>query len=327
VPGGNVPGVRGFGFGPNELVDVHIDDPDGPLTATIPTDSKGGWLGTGITLPTPLPGGQHMLYGVGRDSGIVGPGPVLVTVTGDISPRTVAAGDVTVFTGTGFVPQEPVQVYFPNGTPVTDYADATGSVSIPVVSPPEPYGGGDVTAVASSGVVAAHFTVTARFTTVDTAEPYQEAPVTLTGFGADESVVASFDNGGTTQTFAADDFGSVNDQLLLDTTYGNHSITMTGVTTGVSKTFSRIQLPAQMTVAPDHGPVGTVVTITSGPGWAPGSTVHLIWQLKSVKDLVADDTGAILGTWTIPSHSPGGVRMALQDDVLHVQATTTFTVQ
>src|SRR5207249_8205461 len=56
VPGGNVPGVSGQGFGPSETVDIHIDSTSGPVVGTNTTDSSGQFPGKPIPLPSPLPG-------------------------------------------------------------------------------------------------------------------------------------------------------------------------------------------------------------------------------------------------------------------------------
>jgi hypothetical protein len=83
-----------------------------------------------------------------------------------------------------------------------------------------------------------------------------------------------------------------------------------------------------VTVSPGSGKPGTVVTITSGPGWVPGETLTLVWRgVVTEATLTADADGSISTTFTIPSHVPGAVSIELNDDVLSQTSTTYFTVK
>jgi hypothetical protein len=75
---GNSRTVKGFGFAPNENVDVRLDSQTGTISFTIKAASDGTFTKTGWVVPN-LPGSSHMLYGVGKTSGIVGPG--LLTIS------------------------------------------------------------------------------------------------------------------------------------------------------------------------------------------------------------------------------------------------------
>src|SRR4029453_18286752 len=74
---GNSRTVKGFGFAPNENVDVRLDSQTGTITFTIKAASDGTFSKTGWVVPN-LPGSSHMLYGVGTTSGIVGPGKLTI---------------------------------------------------------------------------------------------------------------------------------------------------------------------------------------------------------------------------------------------------------
>jgi hypothetical protein len=326
VPGSTVGGTSANALGAAETVDVHLDSVTGLIVRTATTDATGKMPNGTLTLPTPLAGGVHTLYAVGRTTGIMGWGPVGVTADGAISPGALKAGDVTTFAGVGFVPGQSVSVSFPGGSPVSQTADSTGSVSIAVSSPPEPAGGGVVTASSASGTVTDTFTTLAAFYGPTTGEPGDLSLITLTGFGANETINASFDAGPVSQTFLTDVHGSLSVNLRLSTTFGTHDITVTGASTAITRTDARVAMPAWMTVSPSSGSVGTVVTVTSRSGWVPGSTVHLYWGSNPVKDMTADSAGSVSTTYTIPQHAPGDVTMKLKDDVLLQSPTTTFTV-
>ena len=75
---GNSRTVKGFGFAANENVDVRLDSPTGTISFTIKAASDGTFSKTGWIVPN-LPGSSHMLYGVGKTSGIVGPGPLTIS--------------------------------------------------------------------------------------------------------------------------------------------------------------------------------------------------------------------------------------------------------
>jgi len=324
LPGGTW-SVHGYGFGAGETVDLRADAPTGQVLATVTADSTGSFPATSVTIPSPFAGGQHMLYGVGRSTGTVGPGPATVTAKGTLTPVAVAAGDATTYSGVGFVPGETVSASFPGGAPVTGQADATGSVALTLVSPAEPNPGGVVTAAAPSGTVSTSYTVVHRFTLPSTAEPGNAVGFTLTGYNAGEQVTATFDGGPAAATYTADATGSVNTTLTLSTTFGNHTVAMTGAASAVTMSKS-ITLPAWMAISPTSGPVGTVITITSGPGWIGGETVHVKWNGGVVKDVTADSFGRVNTTYTIPTHASGPVTVKLSDDLLGVSATATFTV-
>ena len=107
----------------------------------------------------------------------------------------------------------------------------------------------------------------------DTGEPQQTVDVSVTGFGASENVNVKLD--GTTElTMATDQWGSADGSLLLDTTFGRHSISFVGTSSGVVRNKS-ILLKQWVNLDPNSGPTGTVVHVTSGPGWKPGERVQV----------------------------------------------------
>jgi hypothetical protein len=325
-PGTNLPYVKGSGFGPTEPVDIRLDAPTGQLLTTVSTDGSGAFT-TGVPLPTPLTGGPHMFYGVGETSGIVGQGPFTVIPDGTLNPAAVVAGDTTTFTGVGFVPQETVDVSFPGSDPVQAVADVTGTAVATLTAPPEPAPDGRVTAAAPSGTATPKYTTKPGIDTVDQCAPYATVAVTITGFAPSEPVDASLDGGSPLMTFTTDASGSASGTMVMATTFGSHSLTMKGRTSGIVKVKPKIDMPATMTLSPTSGPVGTAVLITSGPGWSPGRIVHLKWLAGTwIADLTADGTGTVTYVWVVPQHGAGDVNVSLADDFLKLKASTTFTV-
>jgi hypothetical protein len=326
VPGQTVP-VRGGGFGTNETVDFHVDSPVGPVLGSALTDATGAFALTQATVPTPFPGGQHMLYGVGRSSGIVGPGPMGVLPDSSIDTIALAVGDRTTFVGVGFRPNEPVTVAFPFDSGVVRTADSTGTVTATLTTPAEPAPGGVVTAQgAMSGTTTDDYRVVPTFVAPATSEPYRSVPVTLTGFGPAETVRFDFDGGPVSQTFVTDAQGSLSANLVLSTTFKIHDINAVGASSGVAKKVT-ITLPGTMSISPTSGPEGTVVTVDSGPGWVPNETVHLLLGMSQLKNVTADSTGTVHTTFTMPHYQVGAqVTVKLSDTGLGLTLPVVFTV-
>jgi hypothetical protein len=324
-PGGSLK-VSGGGFAPREVVQLKLDSATAATAATATASSTGTLTDVSVPVPNPYPGGSHTIFGIGLTSGVAGRGPFTVIPGISISPTALVAGVPTTMSGIGFVPGELVFASFPDGTSWKETADGAGSVTIAMVSPELPAPGGVVTGSGSSGSATAAYTVLARFSMPETGRPLDPSPVTLTGYGPAEAITAKFDGTASGQTFTTDPNGSLRADLTLPSTFGTHTIAMNGGTTAISKT-AKVTLPATMTIAPTSGPVGTVVTIDSGPGWIPGSVVKLIWKAKTtVKLLTADAAGEIHTTWTIPQHSPGAVPLKLKSADLGLTASSTFTV-
>src|SRR4029077_4966396 len=160
-----------------------------------------------------------------------------------------------------------------------------GSFIVGLISPPEPAPGGEVTAVANSGTTHAHFNTIAVLTVTGTPKP-RNIPVSVTGFGVSERVSIKVDQSNGT-ILQADANGSAQGVITRSTLFGAHTLTATGLTSGVTATTS-IEIPATMQLRPTSGPVGTVVTVRSGPGWGSSATVQLWINGGRVKDFIAD---------------------------------------
>lgn len=325
APGFGV-GIKGGGYQPSEKIDIRLDSPSAPKFATITATTAGDLPFTTVTIPSPATGGTHTLYGVGETSGTVGRGPVSIVPAASVNPKALHAGDATTFTGVGYRPGETVSVAFPGGQPVSLVADSTGTVMTSLVSPPEPRTGGQVLGTAPSGSAGATFTVLTTMTAPASSEPQLVVPIRVTGFGANEQVHVSFNSGPTTQTVSTDAWGTVDTNILLDTYYGgNQKINVTGVSSGLTQSAT-IDLLPQISVSPGSGHSGTVVTVTSGPGWVPGESVSLMWATTKLKSVTADSSGSINTTFVVPQHVPGAVNVKLTDTVLGQTATGKFNV-
>src|SRR5207248_919575 len=108
-------------------------------------------------------------------------------------------------------------------------------------------------------------------------------------------------------------------------TFGTHHVTAMGAASGATKTMT-LPAPATIDLSPTEGLVGTVVSITSASGWVPGESVQLFLGTSQLPDIVADSSGSVAGTLTIPQRQPGDVLVKLADQVLAVSAQMNFDV-
>jgi hypothetical protein len=323
-PGGTVK-VSGQGYQANEKVAIYLDAPTGLKLATLTADPTGAWPSTSIALPGSVPGGSHLVYGIGQTSGTAGSATMTVTSAATLSPGSLAAGDTVTVSGAGFMAGETVSVTFPGQAPAQTEADSQGNVGLTMTSPDEPAPGGVVRVAGAAGTLSLSFTTRAVASFPDTAAPGAAVPVSFTGYGASEVVHVKVDGSTTIQSFTADPAGSFEGMLVVSATFGTHSLTVLGATSGMAVTHN-MRLPTSLTLSQASGPQGTVVTVTCGPGWIPGEVVHLSWAGAQVADAVADIEGSVSITFTIPKHAPGNVTIALSDDILKLSASQSFQV-
>jgi Domain of unknown function (DUF1996) len=324
-PGGAVTLVGG-GFGAGESVAITVDSPSGSSLGSVTVGADGAFTGFGTTVPTPLPGGVHAIFGVGSISHIQGQGSLIVVPGGSLTPGHVPAGGTATFAGVGFAANEVVVTSFPGGAPATATADAAGSVSMTVLSPGEPGPRNVVTATAPSGTVSVSYIVDTTMTLPIKGEPNVPIPFSITGFGARETVDALINNVKNGQTYTTDATGTYSGTVTIQANFGNnYLVRMTGESSGQSK-MVQIDLIAYVAVSPTSGPVGTVVTVTSLYGWIPGETVHLSVAGTPLKDVTADSAGSVTTTFTVPQHAPGNISVVLADDQLGLSPKTSFAI-
>ena len=320
--------VQGGGFGPNEAVDVRLDSASGTLLATITTTSKGNWQGKNITFPTPLSGGVHLMYGVGQISGKVGNGPVTVVPGLFVTPSTVTVGTPVVVSGVGFVPGGTVSVSFPGQGQTLTTADSSGSISVNMNVPPEPYPGGVVTATSSAAPVTAPYTMVPSATAPVTTAPNSIATVGAAGFKPNELVNFSLDSGSTLASSTTDANGSSSASMTMTGYFGPHTVWAKSATSGLVASV-QIAYPATLQLSPSQGGTGTLVSITSGPGWVPGETLKFLvggMHMSSVPDPVVTPAGTATVSWVVPGWlAPGVYKVELDSATLGQVAWLPFT--
>jgi hypothetical protein len=161
-------------------------------------------------------------------------------------------------------------------------------------------------------------------TVPDEAQPQDSVHMSMTGYGASENVSVKIGTQvlGTLTTNAS---GSASGNVVMDTTFGRHTLTLTGATSHVSKPSS-ILLRATLALSPDSGPTGTSVDVTSGPGWAPGESVEVKAGGAVVGNVTADSNGVVDTTVVIDKKTPGDIHITLYGRTLKLTASGDFTV-
>ncbi len=322
APGSSV-STWGAGFKAGETVDVHLDTLTGKVLGSKDADGSGVVKPVILTLPSPLAGGTHSLLAIGRSSGDVAKATLTVTPN-DPANFTIAAGDPYTYSGSGWVPGETVTVQFPGYGGHTAVADANGSVTISFAAPPEPHDGQHLSISSPSFSLSVYFRGTPVPSAPDTGQPQQTVDVSVTGFGASENVNVKID-GTTKLTMATDQFGSADGSLLLDTTFGRHSISFVGATSGLVRNQS-ILLKQWVDLDPNSGPTGSVVHVTSGPGWKPGEKVQVKVGGLLYGTVTADANGVVDTDVTISRKVLGPVHVSLTGQSLGLTAMVDFTV-
>jgi hypothetical protein len=322
----SIAGVKGRGYTPYELVDIRIDSAVGDILSTAAADDVGAWDWQSTPLPPALKGGTHLLFGTGRDSDKVGQGTILIIPGATISPTYFAAGDPVTFKGAGFVPGETVSVTFPGQPASTVVAAANGNANAIVTAPSEPNTGGNVIASAPSGSVSMLFAVTSVLTSPATGVPGESITASVTGYGANEVVNLSLETGSTLASGETDAFGSLSATVPLSGYFGPHTLTATGATSGIKLSRS-LMFPATLTLSPASGLRGTVVTISSGPGWTENSSLVFKVAGRTMAPKTTDATGSVTFTYTVSESDPlGALGISLYSSVLRRTAWDTFTV-
>jgi hypothetical protein len=324
-PGGNIV-VNGSGFGPSEVVEVRLDSKTGLVLGTATADGTGSFASATFPMPAPLPGGMHVVWGIGRTSGRMGFGSMNVVPVVTPSPFNVPAGGATVVTSMGFKAGEQVTMSFPMGAPIVATADGNGTAAATLLSPPEPYPGGIITASAPSAIATGNFGVVPVLNAPSQGQSGGTVTVSVTGYGAADQVQISFDGGGPVKTFTTDSRGSGSTVVTLPSRFGTHAIAATGAS-GATRS-ANIMLPATMALSPTSGAPGTTVQVDSGPGWIPGEIVHLYWASTILlKDVTADGGGTIHTTFVVPNHQPGQVNTSLKGGTSGFLTSAPFTVR
>jgi len=185
-----------------------------------------------------------------------------------------------------------------------------------------------ITATSSSARVTAAYSVVPSATAPATAVPKGAATVGAAGFNANEVVMFSLDSGPTLATATTDSKGSASESITMAGYFGSHTVWAKSATSGLVASL-QMAYPATLQLLPSQGGTGTVVSITSGPGWVPGETLTFLvggMHMSSVPNPVVAPDGTAQVSWTVPGWlTPGVYKVELDSATLGQVAWLPFT--
>ncbi len=352
--GGSLPLVAA-GFQPGETVTVSA--PNG-VSFTAVADSQGG-LTVNVPIPAGVGVGLHHVYVQGSQSGLFGvqifhvaaPAAALAIA---VTPSPVVSGTSLSVSGSGFKPDEAVQIFLNGGTStVVVSADANGGFGSAKLPVPADLGPGtyalQVYGVSSARSTSAQVSVAAP--QVATPTPTPAAPVVIvstavtspgsqvvisgSGFAPGETVLIRF-NGALESGISANPAGNFAGVLLTvpsGTASGTYRITATGATTQRSAGTGLIVVAPQpipvagIAISPLRAMPGSQVLV-AGTGYQSGETVLVSLNNVLVQNLTAGAAGSFTnGSFIVPDTlGPGQYKVMAVGATSGRGATAVLTV-
>jgi hypothetical protein len=323
VNAGSAITVSGAGFTPDEAVNFTFNGASG-IIATVQADGSGNLPGTGVTIPSTTLPGTYTLTATSA-SGINVATTTFTVIALVLSPYAIEHGGSVVVSGTGFAPNEPVNIAIDGqgGTLATAQTDGSGNLPATTVNIPAFIGPGSYTLAAtgaSSGFVLSNTLVilnVAITATPATIIVGGTIIVTGSGFVPGESVSISLSGlGNPLASIQATSTGTLPGTFIIipaTLSPGSYTLAATGAS-GYSATTIALTLnqPAPV-LALNVGSIehGGTVTVT-GTGFVPNTPVSLTligqnYQSATLATVQTDGLGNLPSTSiTIPTSVPGG---------------------
>ena len=309
--------ITGQGFYPGDTVSITIDNPYNYPLVSLSCDSSGNCSGVATIPNTNVAQGIHQVIGT-DSSGLSAQLPVTflpgISTFVPYGPRLTSGGPGTAIQleGGAFTPGETINIYWGfnknilEGTTTTSSYDGSFSFSFnaPVTASTGNY---PITVVRSQQTPA---TVTIMFNILPPkmissagVRNNQAAHVHLSGFGANEQVVLSWNaNGGQTiTTFTMDGTGALDTYFAPPfTAKGSYTLLAVGNTSQLQATSNLNIGPGILLSLNTENPGGT--TTVNGGGYTPGETVNVYFQSTSngVTSVTVDGSGSFSVALAVP---------------------------
>ncbi len=309
--------ITGQGFYPGDTVSITIDNPYNYPLVSLSCDSSGNCSGVATIPNTNVAQGIHQVIGT-DSSGLSAQLPVTflpgISTFVPYGPRLTSGGPGTAIQleGGAFTPGETINIYWGfnknilEGTTTTSSYDGSFSFTFnaPVTASTGNY---PITVVRSQQTPA---TVTIMFNILPPkmissagVRNNQAAHVHLSGFGANEQVVLSWNaNGGQTiTTFTMDGTGALDTYFAPPfTAKGSYTLLAVGNTSQLQATSNLNIGPGILLSLNTENPGGT--TTVNGGGYTPGETVNVYFQSTSngVTSVTVDGSGSFSVALAVP---------------------------
>jgi hypothetical protein len=310
-PEGTEVTANATGFSAGEAVEV---DWQTVLYAECQADSQGA-CSARFAVPTTY-GGQHAVEAVGYSSGLETSAPFVVTPSLTLDPDSGPAGTASRAKGTGFLPNETVDVYWAgtlecSGVAEPNLSGSEGSFSCGFSVPPDSGGLHNVTAIGAGGdTAAATFDVGASFTVAPRSAPVGASVVAHgVDFGAGQNVTLQWTcNDCGVHTIAqgvTDPVGNLSLAFVVPDYPGGVTYTVAAAEPANGfALWTSFNITAALTLSPASGRVGTSVT-AQGTGFVANETVNLSWAGSTLASAVATAAGNFSVLFAVPGGAAG----------------------
>jgi hypothetical protein len=256
-------------------------------------------------------------------------GPTATPVPGlTLTTQQGPPGTSVGASGTNFAPGDTVQLLF-NGAQVdSQQSDTTGLVNFEFSVPQLANGQYPVLATGRTrGSASVNFTISGTSLRLSEQQgpPGNSVTATGTGFQPGESVQIFF-NGAQVGTATADTTGTFKQPFNVPTVAnGNYQVDAKGQTSGNTASAPFTVGGPSVTLSADSGAVGTSLT-ASGAGFAPGTSVRLVFAGTLINTQNADTNGNVTFTFAVPQAVPGVYLAVMSAPATGATASASFTV-
>ncbi len=312
--------VQVTGFGPSETVEIRWDSETGPVLTRLTTSGNGSGSGS-FTIPLDSARGSHPITGLGTTSTVRAWSAVeVLALDVTVAPAAGSPRQRVTVSGSGFAPNETVDVFWDgNTTPAENAtADASGNATVVSSAPLMPTGDHPVKLKGrTSGRQG-----TARFTVVPSISLYPTSGpggtvVTVKGRGWGRGATVgvywnrtSSSSGVRVCNLTASSTGSFTCQFTVpNVALARYPVVGVSGSQTASATFRVTAATVSgsttptivMSLSPESGSPRDYVTV-QGSGFAPGETVELRWNDSSTASATAKANSS--GTVSIRTRVP-----------------------
>jgi len=314
--------ISGEGFEDREDILIEYDGDEVDIEeGDDRTDTDGEFEGTIIIIPEST-AGEHTITVTGDDSDIEAEATFTVEPEITINPTSGASGIEVTVKGTGFGRKKDVTIYFNDGRMVEEEASREGSFTATFTVPPIAPGTYDIEAKdEDDNSDKAKFTTAGEISISPTSGNIGSTiTVTGKGFGANSSVLITYDNI-RVKTAAADASGNFSATFNVPpSTKGNHTITASAGPTTKSATFDVLTSGG---IDYTTGSVGSELTF-SGNGFS--GQVIIKYNGEQIATTSADASGSFSATFSVPVSTKGSHTITASDTAGNT-ITQTFTME
>ncbi|MER3404300.1 MAG: hypothetical protein C4289_03285 [Chloroflexota bacterium] len=338
--------VQATGFGASETVEIRWDSETGPVLATLTTNSNGSGSGT-FTIPVDSAKGSHRITGYGTTSTVRAWSAVeVLALDVTVAPAAGSPRQGVTVSGSGFAPNETVDVFWDGSTTPAENATADGNGNATVVSSVPLMSAGDhpvkLKGRTSGRQGTARFTVVPSISLYPTSGPGGTV-VTVKGRGWDSGATVgvywnrtSSSSGVSVCSPTASSTGSFTCQFTVpNVALARYPVVGVSGSRTASATFrvtaatvSGSSAPTiVMSLSPESGSPRDYVTV-QGSGFAPGETVELRWNDSSTVSATgkANSSGAVSIRTRVPLMPNGSRPVELRGTSSGARGILLFTV-